>query len=108
MKKLVLSFAILGFVVFGALSIQNLIATPSQIEIVNLDKDPKKDSNKKVADAKEVKGETKATEGSAKNCSSSCSDKSASSKSCCDKSTASKSCSDKERTSCCSSGPDRK
>lgn len=108
MKKLVLSLAILGFVAFGALSIQNVIASPSQIEIVNFDKDPKKDNNKKVADTKEVKGDTKATESSAKNCSSSCSDKSASSKSCCDKSTASKSCCDKERTSCCSSGPDKK
>ncbi len=55
MKKLVLSLAILGFVAFGALSVQNLIASSSQIEMVNFDKDPKKDGDKKVADTKEVK-----------------------------------------------------
>ena len=87
MKKLVLSLAILGFVAFGALSVQNVIASSSQIEMVNFDKDPKKDNDKKVADAKEVKAEctteAKTTESCAKSCASTCTDKSASSKSCC-------------------------
>jgi len=83
MKKLVLSLAILGFVAFGALSVQNLIASSSQIEMVNFDKDPKKDGDKKVADTKEVKAEAKTTDANAKDCPSTCTDKSASSKSCC-------------------------
>ena len=87
MKKLVLSLAILGFVAFGALSVQNLIASSTQIEMVNLDKDPKKEDTKKAADTKEVKAEAKTTDASAKSCekscASSCSDKSASAKSCC-------------------------
>jgi len=98
MKKLVLSLAILGFVAFGALSVQNLIASSSQIEMVNFDKDPKKDGDKKVAETKEVKTEAKAAEGDAKVSSSSCSDKSASSKSCCGA----------EKTGCCTSTPDKK
>jgi len=83
MKKLVLSLAILGFVAFGALSVQNLIASSSQIEMVNFDKDPKKDGDKKVAETKEVKAEAKTTDANAKDCPSTCTDKSASSKSCC-------------------------
>jgi hypothetical protein len=83
MKKLVLSLAILGFVAFGALSVQNLIASSSQIEMVNFDKDPKKDGDKKVADTKEVKADAKTTDANAKDCPSTCTDKSASSKSCC-------------------------
>jgi hypothetical protein len=98
MKKLVLSLAILGFVAFGALSVQNLIASSSQIEMVNFDKDPKKDGDKKVAESKEVKTEAKAAEGDAKVSSSSCSDKSASSKSCCGT----------EKTGCCTTAPDKK
>ena len=98
MKKLVLSLAILGFVAFGALSVQNLIASSSQIEMVNFDKDPKKDGDKKVAETKEVKTEANAAEGDAKVSSSSCSDKSASSKSCCGT----------EKTGCCTSTPDKK
>jgi hypothetical protein len=102
MKKLILSLAFFGFVAFGVVSVQNLMAASSQVEIVNFDKDPKKDGEKKVADTKEVKAETKTetkTSGDcAKSCSSSCSDKSASSKSCCDK----------DKAACCSSSPDKK
>jgi len=87
MKKLVLSLAILGFVAFGALSIQNIMASSTQIEMVNLDKDPKKEDTKKAADTKEVKAEAKSADASSKSCekscASSCSDKSASAKSCC-------------------------
>jgi hypothetical protein len=79
MKKLVLSLAILGFVTFGALSVQNLMASVSQVETVNFDKDPKKDDNKKTADTKEAKTETK----SSSSCASACGDKSESAKSCC-------------------------
>ena len=83
MKKLVLSLAILGFVTFGALSVQNLIAATSQVEMVNYDKDPKKEDTKKSADTKDAKAEAKSSESCAKSCASSCSDKSASAKSCC-------------------------
>ena len=83
MKKLVLSLAILAFVAFGAIAIQNLIASPSQVEVVNFDKDPKKEETKKAADTKEVSADSKTTKATDQDCSSSCSDKSASSKSCC-------------------------
>lgn len=83
MKKLILSLAIVGFVAFGALSIQTLIASSSNIEVVNFDKDPKKTETKKSADSKDVKSDAKTTESADKSCSSSCSDKSESSKSCC-------------------------
>jgi hypothetical protein len=101
MKKLVLSLAILGFVAFGALTIQNLVAATSQVEVVNYDKDPKKEDTKKAADTKaaadtkEVKAETKSTGSCEKSCASSCSDKSASAKV----------CSDTEKAACC---PDKK
>jgi len=97
MKKLVLSLAILGFVTFGALGIQNLIAATSQTEIVTFDKDPKKEDTKKAADTKEVKSESKTTDAK-EACPSTCSDKSASSKSCCDK----------EKAGCATSCPDKK
>ena len=87
MKKLVLSLAILGFVTFSALSIQNLMASASQNEMVNYDKDPKKDDNKKAANTKEIKAEgtSEAAEGkSAKSgCATSCDDKAGSAHSCC-------------------------
>ena len=100
MKKLVLSLAILGFITFGALSVQNLIASSVQTEMVNFDKDPKKEDNKKAADTKDAKAETKSDESCAKSCSSSCSDKSASAKS----------CGSGEKAACCSSksDPDKK
>lgn len=98
MKKLILSIAIVGFIAFGAIGIQQLLASPSKVEVVNYDKDPKKDGDKKAADTKEVKAETKTTVSDGKSCSSSCCDKSSSSKSCCsgEKSECSKSCPDKK------------
>jgi cytoskeletal protein RodZ len=102
MKKLVLSLAIIGFVAFGALGVQNLIAATSQVEIVNFDKDPKKADAKaadtKTVDTKEVKADAKTTESCAKSCSSTCSDKSASAKSCCGS----------EKSCCTSTTPDKK
>jgi hypothetical protein len=104
MKKLVLSLAILGFVSFGVLSVQNLVASSQQTVMLKFDKDPKKDHNKKAADTKNVKADNKSSESSAKSGSSSCvssgDDKSASSKSCCSG----------EKSSCCSpsSTPDKK
>lgn len=103
MKKLVLSLAILGFITFGALSIQNIIAASSNIEMVNFDKDPKKEDTKKAADTKEVKSETKATESGSKSCSSSCSSSCASS--CSGKSASTKDCCSKDKASCT---PDKK
>lgn len=98
MKKLVLSLAIIGFVAFGALSVQNLIASSSQIEMANFDKDPKKENSKKAADTKEVKADTKTTEADVKANPSTCTDKAASSKSCCgaEKEGCAKSCPDKK------------
>lgn len=83
MKKLILTLAILGFVTFGALSIQNLIASTSHVEMANFDKDPKKDDNKKAADTKEVKAEAKTEKSASDDCGTSCGDKSASTHSCC-------------------------
>lgn len=98
MKKLILSFAIAGFIAFGAIGIQQLSASASNVEVVKNDKDPKKDGDKKTADTKEVKAEAKPTENTEKSSSSSCCDKSSSSKSCCsgEKSECSKSCPDKK------------
>jgi hypothetical protein len=93
MKKLILSFAILGFIAFGALSIQNLTAATSQVEIVNFDKDPKKDGDKKASKAKEAKVESSSKKDCSKDCSSSCSGKTASAKSCCDYEKAASCCS---------------
>jgi len=98
MKKLVLSLAILGFVAFGVISIQNVVASSVQTEMVNFDKDPKKEDTKKAADTKEVKSETKKSGSCEKSCASSCSDKSATAKACCDK----------EKAGCCASSPDKK
>jgi hypothetical protein len=97
MKKLVLSLAIIGFITFGAFQVQNLVASSSQVEMVKLDKDPKKEDTKKAADSKEVKADTKTTEASTKSCGSSCCDKS-SSGSCCgsEKSGSSTACPDKK------------
>lgn len=103
MKKLVLSLAILGFVTFGALGIQNIIAATSNIEMVNYDKDPKKEDTKKAADTKEVKADTKATETGSKSCSSSCA--SSCSSSCSGKSATTKDCCSKDKASCT---PDKK
>jgi hypothetical protein len=97
MKKLILSLAIMGFVVFGALQIQNIMAASTSIELVNFDKDPKKDGDKKAADAKDAKADAKSGEVSAKDCSSSCSGK-----------TASASCCDKSKESCATACPDKK
>jgi hypothetical protein len=101
MKKLVLTLAILGFLTFGALGVQNLIASSHQTVMVNYDKDPKKSDSKKTSDTKEVKAEAKTAESSSKSSGTSCSDKSSSSKSCCSG----------EHSSCCgstSATPDKK
>jgi hypothetical protein len=98
MKKLVLFLAIIGFIAFGALSIQNLMASSSQVEMVRFDKDPKKANDKKVAESKDTKTETKSGNKDEKACPSTCSDKSATSKS----------CSEKEKADCCASSPDKK
>lgn len=100
MKKLILSLAFFSFVAFGALSIQHVIASSSQVEVVNFDKDPKKEDNKKASETKEVKADGKTGESGSKSCASSCAS------SCADKS-ASKDCCAKDKAACCSS-PDKK
>ena len=86
MKKLILAFAFISFVAFGALSIQNVIGGTYSIEFVKFDKDPKKDGDKKAVESKDAKSvETKAAEtDKSKDCQSSCAGKSSSA--CCDKS----------------------
>jgi hypothetical protein len=98
MKKLVLSLAIIGFIAFGALQVQYIVASTSQVEMVKLDKDPKKEDTKKAVDSKEVKSDTKTTETAKSTCGSSCCDKSTSSGSCCgsEKSGSSSACPDKK------------
>jgi hypothetical protein len=99
MKKLVLIIALIGFVTFGALSIQNVIASSTQVEMARFDKDPKKANDKKAAESKDVKTtEVKSTNADANATPSTCSDKSAASKGCCDK----------DKAGCSSSGPDKK
>lgn len=61
MKKLVLALGISCFVLFGALSVQNIYAATSQVEMSNFDKDPKKVDSKKSTDVKAT--DVKATTG---------------------------------------------
>jgi hypothetical protein len=99
MKKLVLILALIGFVAFGALSIQNVIASSTRVEMARFDKDPKKASDKKAAQSKDTKTtEVKSSSTDANATPSTCSDKSATSKGCCDK----------DKAGCCSSGPEKK
>jgi hypothetical protein len=101
MKKLVLTLAIIGFVSFSALSIQNLVASSHQTVIMTTDKDPKKADTKKADDTKEVKADAKKTETGTQSCGTTCTDKQSTSKSCCSG----------EHSSCCGSKsetPDKK
>ena len=97
MKKLVLSLAIFGFVTFGAFGVQHLLASTTQVEMVNFDKDPKKEDNKKAAETKESKADAKSSGSCEKSCASTCGDKSASAD-----------CAGKDKAACCSSSPDKK
>jgi hypothetical protein len=98
MKKLVLAIALLSFVAFGALSIQNVIGGSFSIELANFDKDPKKDGDKKVAESKDApKAEVKSSETEVKRDGSSC---------CPEKS--SSSCCDDSKEGCASACPDKK
>jgi len=103
MKKIFLAIAIVCFVAFGAIGIQNLMASSNSVEMVNFDKDPKKDGDKKSKDSKEtteVKAESTTTTATTTTkdgcCSSSCSSKSSSS------------CCSKEKEDCSKSCPDKK
>lgn len=104
MKKLFLALAIFGFITFGALGIQNIMAATHSVEMVKFDKDPKKVSDKKAKDSKataEMKAESTTTSSSttstvkASDCESSCAGKTSS---CCSKSgdDCSKGCPDKK------------
>lgn len=100
MKKLVLALAFFGFVAFGALSVQYVIASSVNVEMSNFDKDPKKGGEKKAAESKDSQAESKSYKGDcAKECTSSNKDKSAS---------ASADCCSKEKSSCASACPDKK
>jgi hypothetical protein len=50
MQKTVIVLAFMGFVLFGGLFIENVIAYSAQVEAVKIDKDPKKANDKEVAD----------------------------------------------------------
>lgn len=102
MKKLFLALAFIGFVTFGALGVQDLMASSYAVEMVNFDKDPKKDGEKKSKDSKattEMKAES-TTSAKDASCSSSCAS------SCASKSSAS--CCSKDATSCSKECPDKK
>jgi hypothetical protein len=58
MKKLVLALGLTCFILFGALSLQNIYGVTTAVEMVKLDKDPKKVDDKKSADNKEAKTTT--------------------------------------------------
>jgi hypothetical protein len=81
MKRLILGLFLATFLVFGALSVQNIYADSFNVEIVNFDKDPKKDGKKEVT--------AKSNKASAKN-----------SKECCAKD--SKCCDESKKKECCS------
>lgn len=97
MKKLFLALAFFGFIAFGVVGVQQMMASSYSIEMVKFDKDPKKDGDKKSKDAKattEVKSETAASKDGS--CASSCASKPTSD--CCAKSSSncSKECPDKK------------
>ena len=85
MKKLVLALGLTCFILFGALSVQNIYGVTTSVEMVKFDKDPKKTDDKKAADNKDAK----ATSTDSKSCESKC--------------TSSSSCS-KSSSSCCKPG----
>ncbi|MBU2649940.1 MAG: hypothetical protein KKA81_03320 [Bacteroidetes bacterium] len=71
MKKLILSIALVSFLLFGVVGIQTVVASQSNVVIENLDKDPKKDNDKeKKAECKDAKLESKkdCPEGSKSKC----------------------------------------
>ena len=99
MKKLVLTLAIFGFVAFGVVNVQNIVAATTDVEMVNFDKDPKKDE-KKAVESKDSKAEMKSGKDCcAKDKASSCKDKS---------SMASADCCATSKSDCASACPDKK
>ena len=58
MKKLVLALGLSCFILFGALSVQNIYGVTTGIEMIKFDKDPKKVDDKKAADAKATDAKT--------------------------------------------------
>ncbi len=55
MKKLFLTLGLVCFIYFGALSVQYITSSTFGVEIVDFDKDPTKDGDKKTTDKQEVK-----------------------------------------------------
>jgi hypothetical protein len=55
MKKVILALGFFAFILFGAVSVQQVDAAVAGVEIVDLDKDPTKDGDKAKAEVK--KGE---------------------------------------------------
>ncbi|HSG67611.1 MAG TPA: hypothetical protein VK994_02815 [Bacteroidales bacterium] len=105
MKKLLIGFALVCFVAFGTISVQSVVASEDNVEIVKMNNDDHLDINKapdgkKKKDAKataEKKGECK--DASAKSCETK--------SSCCSSKSAAK-CDDKKETSPKKEGGDKK
>jgi len=95
MKKLILAIAFLGFVGIGVLGLQSVTASSINIEFAKFDKDPKKEGDKKAAETKNAKAESKSEASCADmKASSNCGDKAASS--CCSKEASTKESPDKK------------
>ena len=72
MKKLFLAIAISGFITFGAVGIQQIIASTNSVEMANVDKNPKKNSDKKNKDNKATNESAMKSESSVKRGDSGC------------------------------------
>ncbi len=68
MKKVVLALGFFTFILFGAVTVDNVSAATTGVEIVELDKDPAKDGDKKKAEVKEEKACASASKASDKGC----------------------------------------
>ena len=79
MKKVMIGFALVCFVAFGTLGIQNAVASTDNVEIVNLNLDDDPDKDKKAETKTDGKDKKNAKKGD--DCKTSCKD--ASTK-CCD------------------------
>lgn len=91
MKKLVLALGLTCFILFGALSVQNIYGMTTGIEMVKFDKDPKKVDDKKATDAKTT--DAKATDVKATTDTKSCDSKGDAKSGCC-----------KSTSACCKPG----
>ena len=96
MKKVILALSFFTFFLFGAVAVQLVTAATMGVEIVDFDKDPTKDEDKKEAKAKKAeKSETTVTESSERGC-------------CAEKSNCCKSAEKASKSDCRKECPDKK